>query len=179
MTDKKPAATKDRTSGGGNGEMSMEGANQELRSLPITIHAQYLKDLSFECPNSPAVLINQDQSPGISVDLKVNAESMADFKENSYEVSVVIVVRAEGTGGAAFIADLTYAGLFTIEGVPEDSLEPVLMIECPRLLFPFIRAIIGAAVRDAGFPPLMLNPFDFADLYRRNRAAAQPAAGNA
>lgn len=159
--------------------MSTGGANQELRSLPITIHAQYLKDMSFECPNSPAMLINQEQSPGISVDLKVNAESMADFKENSYEVSVVIVVKAEGATGTAFIVDLTYAGLFTIGGVPEDSLEPVLMIECPRLLFPFIRAIIGSAARDAGFPPLMLNPFDFADLYRRNRATAQPPAGSA
>lgn len=178
MTDKKPTA-KDKTNGGDGAEMSVEGANQELRSLPITIHAQYLKDMSFECPNSPAVLIKQDQSPEINVDLKVNAESMADFKADSYEVSVVIVIKAESATGTAFIADLTYAGLFTIEGVAEESLEPVLMIECPRLLFPFIRAIIGHATRDAGFPPLMLNPLDFADLYRRNKAAAQPVAGNA
>lgn len=159
--------------------MSVEGANQELRSLPIVIHAQYLKDFSFECPNSPAVLLDQKQSPKINVELKVNAESMADFKENSYEVSVIIVIKADSKNGTAFIADLTYAGLFTIEGVPKDALEPVLMIECPRLLFPFIRAIIGLATRDAGFPPLMLNPLDFADLYRRNKAAAQPVAGNA
>ncbi len=178
MTDKKTTTT-DQTNGGGNGKMSVEGANHELKSLPISIHAQYLKDLSFECPNSPAVLINQQQSPEINVDIRVNAELMADFKENSYEVSVVIVVKAEAETGPAFIADLTYAGLFTIEGVPEDALEPVLMIECPRLLFPFIRAIIGHATRDAGFPPLMLNPLDFADLYRRNKAGAQPVAGNA
>ncbi|MBV24157.1 MAG: protein-export chaperone SecB [Rhodospirillaceae bacterium] len=178
MTNKK-AKAKDQTNGGGDGKISVEGTNQELKSLPITIHAQYLKDLSFECPNSPAVLIKQKLSPEIDVDLKVNAESMADFKENSYEVSVIIVIKAETADGIAFISDLTYAGLFTIEGVPEDSLEPVLMIECPRLLFPFIRAIIGHAARDAGFPPLMLNPLDFADLYRRNKAAAQPVAGNA
>ena len=178
MTDKKPKA-KDQTNGGGDGKISVEGTNQELRSLPITIHAQYLKDLSFECPNSPAVLIKQEQPPEINVDLKVNAEPVADFKENSYEVSVIIVIKAESADGTAFISDLTYAGLFTIEGVPEDSLEPVLLIECPRLLFPFIRALIGQATRDAGFPPLMLNPFDFADLYRRNKAAAQPVAGNA
>ncbi len=176
MTNKK---AKDQTNGGGDGKISVEGANQELKSLPITIHAQYLKDLSFECPNSPAVLIKQKLSPEIDVDLKVDAESMADFKENSYEVSVIVVIKAETADGIAFISDLTYAGLFTIEGVPEDSLEPVLMIECPRLLFPFIRAIIGHAARDAGFPPLMLNPLDFADLYRRNKAAAQPVAGNA
>ncbi len=127
MTDKKPTA-KDKTNGGDGAEMSVEGANQELRSLPITIHAQYLKDMSFECPNSPAVLIKQDQSPEINVDLKVNAESMADFKADSYEVSVVIVIKAESATGTAFIADLTYAGLFTIEGVAEESLEPVLMI---------------------------------------------------
>lgn len=178
MTDKKPTA-KDKTNGGGNGEMSIEGTNQDLRSLPIAVHAQYLKDFSFECPNSPAVLLDQDQSPKINVELKVSAQSMADFKENSHEVSVIIVIKAESSKGTAFIADLTYAGLFTIEGVPEESLEPVLMIECPRLLFPFIRAIIGHATRDAGFPPLMLNPLDFADLYRRNKAAAQPVAGNA
>ena len=157
----------------------MGGANQELRSLPITVHAQYLKDMSFECPSSPAVLINQEQSPEISVDLKVNAEPVAGFKENAYEVSVIIVIKAETSAGTAFMADITYAGRFTIAGVPEDTLEPVLMIECPRLLFPFIRAIVGHATRDAGFPPLMLNPFDFADLYRRNKAAAQPVAGNA
>ena len=178
MTNKK-AKAKDPTNGGGDGKISVEGTNQELKSLPITIHAQYLKDLSFECPNSPAVLIKQKLSPEIDVDLKVDAESMADFKENSYEVSVIVVIKAETADGIAFISDLTYAGLFTIEGVPEDSLEPVLMIECPRLLFPFIRAIIGHAARDAGFPPLMLNPLDFADLYRRNKAAAQPVAGNA
>lgn len=178
MTDKKPAAT-GQANDGGNGKMSMEGVNQDLRSLPITIHAQYLKDFSFECPNSPAALLDQKQSPNINLDLKVNAEPMSDLKENSYEVSVAIVIKAEFANGPAFISDLTYAGLFTIEGVPEEALEPVLMIECPRLLFPFIRAIIGNATRDGGFPPLMLNPLDFADLYRRKNTAAQPAAGNA
>ena len=78
--------------------------------------------MSFECPNSPAVLIKQELSPKINVDLKVNAESMADLKENSYEVSVIIVIKAETADGIAFISDLTYAGLFTIEGVPKTPL---------------------------------------------------------
>ena len=178
MTDKKPTAT-NKTNGGGSEDMSVQGDDQDLRGLPITVHAQYLKDFSFECPNSPAVLLDLKQPPEVKVDLKVNAESMSDFKENSFEVSVILVIKANATGDTAFIVDLTYAGLFTIEGISEDALEPVLMIECPRLLFPFVRTIIGQATRDAGFPPLMMNPIDFADLYRHNKTVAQPAAGNA
>ena len=138
--------------------------------------AQYTKDLSFENPNAPASLGPQPQQPSINIQINVNANNVA---ENEYEVALLIEGKAENGGKVMFSFDLSYAGVFRIVNVPKENLHPLIMIECPRLLFPFAREIIATAVRDGGFPPLMLDPVDFVGLYRQNmerQAAAAQAA---
>lgn len=141
-------------------------------ALPIMVNAQYVKDLSFESPNAPQVLLPNQPQPQVSISVNVRPQALAD---NVFEV--VLHLRAEATANEKtyFIVDLAYGGLFTLQGVPKEHLSPVLMIEAPRMLFPFARAIVAEATRDGGFPPLMVNPIDFADLFRRQMAQAQKA----
>ncbi|HSK38609.1 MAG TPA: protein-export chaperone SecB [Arenibaculum sp.] len=143
-------------------------------ALPIAINAQYVKDLSFESPNAPQALLPNQPQPQVAVSVDVRPQQLAD---NVYEVALNL--RAEATAGdrTYFIVELTYGGLFTLQGVPKEHLSPVLMIEAPRLLFPFARAIVAEATRDGGFPPLMINPIDFAELFRRQVAQAQQKQG--
>ena len=138
----------------------------------LNVLAQYTKDLSFENPNAPASLAPQSQPPQINIQINVGANNIA---ENEYEVALSIEGKAENAGKVLFI----YAGVFRIVNVPQENLHPLVMIECPRLLFPFAREIIATSVRDGGFPPLMLDPVDFVGLYRQNmerQAAAAQAA---
>ena len=144
------------------------GAPLENAAAPqLNILAQYIKDLSFENPNAPNSLITQDQQPQINIQINVTANGVA---ENDFEVALTIEGKAEGGNGVLFAFDLVYAGVFRIVNVPQDSMHPFIMIECPRLLFPFAREIIASAVRNGGFPPLMLDPVDFVGLYRQNMA---------
>ena len=143
----------------------------------LNVLAQYTKDLSFENPNAPASLSPQQQQPAINIQINVNAGNVA---ENDYEVALSVEGKAESNGKVMFSFELIYAGVFRIVNVPKENLHPLVMIECPRLLFPFAREIIANAVRDGGFPPLMLDPVDFVGLYRQNierQAAAQAASG--
>ena len=153
--------------------MSDSTAPQPAPGLPIQIHAQYVKDLSFENPMAPASLQPQGEQPRIEVNVDVQAARVA---ENEV-FEVVLKVTASGRSGSSqlFLAELSYGGLFTLQGVPEESLHPVLLIECPRILFPFARAIIAEVTRDGGFPPLLIQPVDFAAMYRQQNAAAEPA----
>jgi preprotein translocase subunit SecB len=137
----------------------------------VAILTQYVKDLSFENPNAPASLQVQAQ-PRIDVNVGVNARKAAD---DVYEVELKISAKADLDGTAAFMVELLYAGLFGLKNVPEEALEPFCIIEAPRILFPFARRIIADAVRDGGFPPLMLDPIDFGQLY----LAQQGQVGNA
>jgi preprotein translocase subunit SecB len=139
----------------------------------LNVLAQYTKDLSFENPNAPASLGPQAQQPAINIQINVNANNVA---ENEYEVALLIEGKAENDGKVLFSFDLTYAGVFRIVNVPQENLHPMIMIECPRLLFPFAREIIATSVRDGGFPPLMLDPVDFVGLYRQNMARQAAAA---
>ena len=135
---------------------------------------QYTKDLSFENPNAPRSLGPQEKGPNISIQVNVNARQLA---ENDFEVNLVL----EGTAGEGaetlFKFELDYAGVFRLKNIPADQMHPIVMIECPRLLFPFARQIIAEAVRNGGFPPLYIDPIDFQALYRQNLAAqpGQPA----
>ena len=144
----------------------------------LNVLAQYTKDLSFENPNAPTSLGPQSQQPAINIQINVNANNVG---ENDFEVALLIEGKAENGGKVMFSFDLTYAGVFRIQNVPKENLHPLIMIECPRLLFPFAREIIATAVRDGGFPPLMLDPVDFVGLYRQNmeRQAAVQAASAA
>jgi len=145
---------------------------QPAVGLPIQIHAQYVKDLSFENPRAPASLQPQNEAPKIEVNVDVQASKVAD--NDVFEV--VLKISASGKTGETqlFLTELTYGGLFTLQGIPADSLHPVLLIECPRILFPFARAIVADVTRDGGFPPLLIQPVDFAAMYRQS--ATQPPA---
>jgi preprotein translocase subunit SecB len=144
---------------------------------PLVINAQYIKDLSFEVPRAPAVLNEiQNSGPDISIGVNVGAEPLAD---NRFEVVLQVNAECKVGGQTGFVLELVYGGLFTLR-IPQEHLQPVLLIECPRLLFPFARNIIADVTRDGGFPPLMLAPIDFIAMYQnqaaRQQASARPTA---
>jgi preprotein translocase subunit SecB len=149
------------------------GAPQEGAPPQLNVLAQYTKDLSFENPNAPSSLQPQQQQPAINIQINVSANNLA---QNEFEVTLHIDGKAENGGKVLFSFDLAYAGVFRIVNVPQENLHPLVMIECPRLLFPFAREIIATSVRDGGFPPLMLDPVDFVGLYRQNMERQQAAA---
>ncbi|WOK37246.1 protein-export chaperone SecB [Sphingomonas sp. C3-2] len=131
-------------------------------SLPqVGIISQYVKDLSFENPNAPAVYQWQGQ-PQIDVQFNIGSNKVGD---DVYEVVLKIDVRATSADKVAFQVELAYGGLFGLRNVPEDQLQPFMLAEAPRIIFPFARRVLADAVRDGGFPPLMLEPIDFAALY--------------
>ncbi|MDF2604367.1 MULTISPECIES: protein-export chaperone SecB [Sphingomonas] len=142
----------------------------------VGLLSQYVKDLSFENPNAPAVF--QDaQGPEINVQFDIAANQVAD---DAHEVTLKIEVRAETQGRVTFLVELAYAGLFGVRNVPMDALQPFLLGEAPRLLFPFARRVVADTIRDGGFPPLLLEPIDFNSLYMQQaeQRDAQIASGN-
>lgn len=155
--------------------MSDTSAPQAAVALPIQIHAQYVKDLSFENPRAPSSLQPQNEQPRIEVNVDVQAAKIAD--NDVYEVTLRVTASGASAGNQLFLAELTYGGLFTLQGVPEDSLHPVLLIECPRILFPFARSIIADVTRDGGFPPLLIQPVDFAAMYRQSAGQSNAQGG--
>lgn len=151
----------------GAGEAASGGAD----TLPqVGVIAQYVKDMSFENPNAPAVYQWQSQ-PQMDVQFNIGTNNVG---EGVHEVVLKIDITAQADEGVAFQLELMYAGLFALRNVPEEQLQPFLLAEAPRILFPFARRIIGDATLDAGFPPLLLDPIDFAGLYMQ-RAAQQQA----
>ena len=152
---------------------------------PLVVNIQFVKDLSFEVPGAPEIFASLRSQPNVAINLDVQARRIQDG-QNVFEVALIVKAEAtegpaaEGqTGGepgrAVFIAELSYAGIFTLNGIPEQSVEPVLLIECPRLLFPYARNILADVTRDGGFPPVLLQPIDFVALWqarKQNGAAA-------
>jgi len=140
----------------------------------LNVLAQYVKDLSFENPNAPNSLAPQETQPQISINVNVGAQPLS---QTEFEVELRLEARAAVGETVIFNVELLYAGLFRIQNVPEEHLHPFVLIECPRLLFPFARQILADATRNGGFPPLMLDPIDFVALYQQNaaNAAAQAA----
>ncbi|KQM72481.1 protein-export chaperone SecB [Sphingomonas sp. Leaf20] len=138
--------------------------------------SQYVKDLSFENPNAPAVYQNQTP-PAIDVQFNIGSAQVGD---EVHEVVLKIDVRAETDGQVAFIVDLSFAGLFGLRNIPAEHVQPFLLGEAPRLLFPFARRVLSDAVRDGGFPPLLLEPIDFAQLYvqQSEQQGIQPNVGD-
>lgn len=140
----------------------------------LNVLAQYTKDFSFENPNAPRSLAAPASQPDVNIQIHVNAKPGGN---NDFEVELKIEGGAKSGADTLFAFELTYAGIFRVQGVPEQSLQPVVLIECPRILFPFARQIIADAVRNGGFPPLMIDPVDFAALYQqRMQAEAQKLA---
>ena len=132
--------------------------------------AQYLKDLSFESPRAPDIFLAQDKNPQVGADVKVEARPLG---QDVYEVELSIEAQAKVGDDTVFVIECLYAGVFQISGLPQEHLGPFLMIECPRLLFPFARNIVADSTREGGFPPLMLQPVDFVELYRKRMAAQE------
>jgi preprotein translocase subunit SecB len=143
----------------------IEGAGEKAASLNVL--AQYIKDLSFENPNAPNFTLRPDQAPALNVQINVNAKPLS---QTDFEVELTIEGRAEVEKLVMFAIEVVYAGVFRIQNVPQESTHALVLIECPRLLFPFARQIVADTVRDGGFPPLMLDPVDFAALYRQRMA---------
>ncbi len=140
----------------------------------IGILGQYIKDLSFENPTPAQTLQKLSQEkPAIDINVNLNAKGVG---EDIYEVDLKITVTAKAGEDTAFMAELIYSGLFAAKNLPENTLQPFLMIEAPRQLFPFARRVIADVTRDGGFPPLMLDPIDFAALYQQQMQAAQEQA---
>jgi preprotein translocase subunit SecB len=139
----------------------------------VSILAQYVKDLSVENPSAPQVYSWQVQ-PTLDVQFNLNVQPSGD---DVHEVSLKFDISARSDNGTHFVVDLTYAGLFSIQNVPQEALSPFLLIEAPRLLFPFARQVISEAVSNTGFPPLMLDPIDFASAYMAQLEAAQQQGG--
>lgn len=136
----------------------------------LMIQTQYVKDLSFENPRAPNSLEPGQGRPDITVRVDVRAQP---FAEDRYEVALHLNVETKTSGEAGFVLELTYAGVFALVDVPQESRQPILLIECPRLIFPFARRIVADATRDGGFPPLMIDPIDFVALYRRRQQQAR------
>lgn len=139
----------------------------------INVLGQYLKDFSFENPHAPMSLQPRQASPQINVSVNVNAKPLTPA---DVEVTLTIEANAGAEADILFHTEITYAGIFRIQNVPQEHIQPLVMIECPRLLFPFARQIVADATRDGGFPPLLLDPIDFAALYQQNIQRAQAAA---
>jgi preprotein translocase subunit SecB len=152
----------------GNGGQPARDSGQP----PITVKGQYIKDLSFENPGAPEIFTSMQTQPEVNINVNVEAKR---FGGGDYEVTLTAKVEAKAKERAVFLCELSYAGLFELGPViPADQHQPILLIECPRLLFPFVRRIICDATRDGGFPPLLLQPIDFLGLYQQQMSA--PAA---
>ncbi|MBV9330702.1 MAG: protein-export chaperone SecB [Alphaproteobacteria bacterium] len=152
-------------SGAGNG--TNEGAAAPAQPPRIQIVGQYVKDLSFENPAAPASVT---QRPSIDLGVDLQARRM---DTEHFEVELKLRVTAKNEDKPVFLLELVYAGLLHITNVPEDILQQVLLIEGPHMLFPFARRIVADVVRDGGMPPLMIEPIDFAGLYRAKAAQMQ------
>ena len=148
------------------------GATAQTDDATPTINAlaQYTKDLSFENPNAPRSLQPQESGPQINIQVNVNAKQVAEF---DFEVDLTLEGDAKIANEVLFAFELTYSGIFRMRNIPQDQLHPAVMIECPRLLFPFARQIVAEAVRNGGFPPLYIDPIDFVGLYRQKAMEAQ------
>ena len=144
------------------------GTTGAAMTLPITIHAQYIKDLSFENPSPIASFTNENNAqPNISVGIQAKADNLGG---RNFEVVLEIRIDATREKTPLFVTELSYAGIITLgDNVAEDEAGPLLMVESPRLLFPFARNILADVTRDGGFPPLMLAPVDFAALYEQQK----------
>jgi preprotein translocase subunit SecB len=150
--------------------MSATNGGPQPQAMPhIGVLAQYVKDFSFENPNAPRSMAPTGQQPTINIQVNVDAAPMSG---TDVEVNLRLEGKAELSGMMLFSFELVFGGLFRIQNVPAESMQPIVLIECPRLLFPFAREIVATAVRNGGFPPLLLDPVDFVGLYRQRLGAA-------
>lgn len=137
----------------------------------IRVINQYIKDLSFEVPKSE-IFLQPQKKPDITLSIDIDAKKIA---AEIFEITLKITANAASEGQTIFICEVVYGGIFSIQKIEDEMIEQILLIYCPNLLFPFIRRIIANLTIDSGFPPLMIDPIDFADLYNRRKAVANSA----
>ncbi|MGB0085185.1 MAG: protein-export chaperone SecB [Rhodomicrobiaceae bacterium] len=159
----------DEQNGDGGAETGGDAAGQPQ----INVLGQYIKDLSFENPRAPVSLRGPGKNPNIQVNFNVQAQAIGG---DAYEVALTIEASAKNEDGNLYALELVYAGGFRLKDLPQQALRPVLFIECPALLFPFARRLVGDLTREGGFPPLLLDPIDFASLYRQRVMEDQASA---
>jgi len=155
----------------GNGQSNPPPPAPEPQQL--IFNAQYIKDLSFENPRAPQSLIQQTAQPSVDINVDVKAQNLGP---EVFEVILTINATARAQDQPVFLVELAYGAVVTVKNATPEMLAPLILVEAPRIVFPFARAIIANATRDGGFPPLMINPIDFAELLRRQQADAQAGA---
>jgi len=156
-------------------EKKEEAAATEEMAPSMNILAQYVKDLSFENPHAPNSLRPRDKAPEINININVNPNVLS---ETDYEVELKLDAKATDGDEVLFNVELVYSGIFRLSGIPQEMLQMAVLIECPRLIFPFARQIMADATRNGSFPPLMIDPVDFAQLFQQRMAETQET-GNA
>lgn len=173
-----PPAPAPSGNGGNGADQAAQGAAEQAQDTrpQLGIRTQYIKDLSFENPSAAERPPEAERSPDIQVNVQV---AVRRLEAPNFEVTLQITANARHQEKPVFLVELTYAGVFTLIGIPQEALEPTLLVECPRLLFPFARRIVADVTRDGGFPPLLLGPIDFLALYRNGQAQAQAAQAQA
>ncbi len=155
-------------------EKSLEAQAEDQKPPMLSVLAQYTKDQSFENPNAPDSLRSGLSAPEIQINIEIGRQML---EGDNVEVTLMLKAEARREDKVAFIAELEYAGLFAFAGVTAEEIQPLIMIECPRLLFPFSRQIMAEMTQNGGFPPIMLEPPDFAGMFRAEmmrRAAEKP-----
>lgn len=158
---------------GTNGTGSPAPGSTPDKPVQVQVIGQYIKDLSFENPNVNALLNGPGDDPGLKLEVNVGANRVGP---DVYESAIVLKAHATNASGVIYDLETVYAGLFKVENIPDAALEPFLLINCPTLLFPFVRRLVADITRESGFPPLLLDPIDFAGLYvRRQQEAAKSA----
>jgi preprotein translocase subunit SecB len=156
-------------------ETTVNGATPSSTASPLgpqqlTLNAQYIKDLSFENPRAPQSLIQPSAQPEVEINVDVKARNLGP---EFYEVVLTINAAARVQGETVFLVELAYGCVVTVKNATAEMLPGLILVETPRIVFPFARAVIANATRDGGFPPLMINPIDFAELLRRQQADVQ------
>lgn len=147
----------------------------EVPPTPMIIHKQYLKDMSFENPNAPLILKRGDQPPEMEMDIGLDLKRIEDENlENFYEVIMNTTAKATREDQAMFIAEISYGAAVSIEGLEEKHHHPLLLIEVPQMIFPFVRQILANATLSGGFMPLQLRPVDFRAMYLKRFAQQNP-----
>lgn len=163
------------SAGNGSNGKPAETANTAPPPIQVKVAGQYIKDLSFENPNIGKLLKEPGDSPNLQLAINVNAQGVGP---DLYEASIDFNAQASNQHGTVYELEIVYAGLFKIQNIPPQALEPFLLVNCPSILFPFLRRIVADISREGGFPPLLLDPFDFAALYVRRKeeqAGTMPA----
>tara|TARA_Y100001001_G_scaffold81364_1_gene79254 strand:- start:361 stop:870 length:510 start_codon:yes stop_codon:yes gene_type:complete len=160
-----------------------QGSTQDTaRFASMTVHHQYVKDFSFENPNAPETMAGGQSQPALSANVNMQAKQL-DKDQALYEVTLNVTATAKREEKVLFMAEIDYGLLLSVPNVPEEHRHPLLLIEGPKLAFPFVRQILANAIQNGGYPPLLLNPVNFEELYKQQylaqQAAAQDAVGTA